>query len=388
MRMVPHASHGDTANSARQLKRGDGQSTLADTDRRSFTGVPLFSEIAELPLFRRHYTNEFVGQVDSGMVAKAGCLGVEGQVIDPGFGGDGIEKDVAGFYDSAVQRNAAVALGIDPTLLELAIERHTASAIHRKLIIDGATFQPGQPGKWLEGGTGSLLRLYGSIEHRMIGVVGDFLPIFGLDADSELIGVEGGAANHGQHVAIARIERHHRAVAAIHGELGDGLKVKVDGKLDVVTFYGRLVAQNLAHLAAIIDDHLPLAIDTHEAVVVFPLDAKLADDIALVVLGELGRIEFLLADFTRVANDMGHHPVLRVQAALRLDEDQLGKEIVVRIDERQVGGSKLLFDNDWHVLGLRFKSPYFAQQIVVIEIEALSDGLKVLFFNRFSRQNQ
>jgi hypothetical protein len=70
-----------------------------------------------------------------------------------------------------------------------------------------------------------------------------------------------------------------------------------------------------------------------------------------VVLREIRRIQFLLADFTGVADDVRGKSVLRVEAALRVDQLHFGKEIAVRFDEGQVGGRELLFDDDGVVFG-------------------------------------
>ena len=246
----------------------------------------------------------------------------------------------------------------------------------------------GQRHKRLESRTRRLLRLNGAVQQRMVGIIGDLFPILRLDAHRKLIGIEGGPADHGQHLAGARIERHHGPVAAIHGQLGHGLQIQVDRELNVFAGNGRLVADNLPYLAAIVHHHLPLAVHAHERIVVLALDAEFADHIALTVFGELGRVQFLFADFAGVPDHVRRHAVLRIQAPLRRNEHQLGKEIVVRIDESQIGGRQFLFDYDRHILGLRFEPPDARRQVVVIQVEALGDGLQVFFLDGFAGQNQ
>ena len=89
------------------------------------------------------------------------------------------------------------------------------------------------------------------------------------------------------------------------------------------------------------------------------------------VLGELRIVQFLLADFAGVADDVRHHAVLRIEPPLRLDEHHFREEIAVRIDERQVGRRQFLLDHDGHVLGLRAEAPHLRQQVVVIQVQAL-----------------
>ena len=70
-------------------------------------------------------------------------------------------------------------------------------------------------------------------------------------------------------------------------------------------------------------------------------------------LAKSGRIELLLADFTGIADDMRGKSVLRIEAALRVDQFHLGKEIAVRFDKRQLGRGQLFLDDDGIVFGLR-----------------------------------
>ena len=255
-------------------------------------------------------------------------------------------------------------------------------------VVDGAGFQAGQRHDRLERRARRLLRLNGAVQQRVVRVVGDFLPVLGLDADGEFVGIEGRPADHGQHLAGARIERHHRAVLAVHGQLGHGLQIQIDGELQILAGHGRLVLQHLAHLAAIVHHHLALAVHAHQRVVVLALDAELADHGPGIVLGELRIVQFLLADFTGVADDVRHHAVLRIEPSLRLNHDQLGKEIAVRIDECQVGGRELFLEHDGLVLGPGAEAADLGPEVVVIQVEPLGDGLEVLLFQRLAGQDQ
>ena len=225
--------------------------------------------------------------------------------------------------------------------------------MHGELIVDRAGFQARDRHERLEGGSRRVLRLNGAIQQRMVRIIGDFPPVGRLDAHREFVGIERGPADHRQHFAGARIHGHYRAVLAFHGQFGDGLQVQIERELQVFPGNGFLVGQYLAGLAAIIHHHLPLAVHAHQRVVVLALDAELADHVALTVFREVGRIQFLLADFTRVADHVRGEAVLRVEAPLRVDQFHLRKEIAVRFDKGQLGGRKFLFDDDGIVLGPR-----------------------------------
>jgi hypothetical protein len=96
-------------------------------------------------------------------------------------------------------------------------------------------------------------------------------------------------------------------------------------------------------LSGVIHDHLALAIDPHQNVVVLLFDAELADDRALVVLGEFRHIQLGFGDFTGVTEDMGQHAVLGIDAALRGDGEKFGEKIAMGIDESQVERGEFLF---------------------------------------------
>ena len=149
-----------------------------------------------------------------------------------------------------------------------------------------------------------------------------------------------------------------------------------------------LGAEGLPHLPAIVHHHLALPVHAHQRVVVLLLDAELADHVALVVLGEFRQVQFLLADFTGVPDDVRQRAVLRIEAARGLDQHHFGEEIVVRIDERQIGGGEFVLDGDGDVFGLLADALHARQQVVVVQVQALCDRPQVLFLGGFARQKQ
>ena len=103
-------------------------------------------------------------------------------------------------------------------------------------------------------------------------------------------------------------------------------------------------------------------------------------------LANSGSVQFLLADFAGVADHVSHHAVLRIQAALRLNQHQLRKKIVVRIHKRQVGRRQLVLDHDRHVLGLTAGAPHARRQVRIVQIQALRDRTQMLFLGGLARQ--
>src|SRR5581483_12221482 len=97
-------------------------------------------------------------------------------------------------------------------------------------------------------------------------------------------------------------------------QLGHDLQVEIDRQPKVLAGLKGFGCKHLAHLAAIVDDYLPLSVYAGQPRVVLPLDAEFSNNVARIILGEVRRIELRLADFSRVSNDMREHPVLGVEA--------------------------------------------------------------------------
>ena len=85
---------------------------------------------------------------------------------------------------------------------------------------------------------------------------------------------------------------------------------------DLLPGIGFLQPDDLALPAQVIHQHLALAVHADQAVVVLALQPGLADDVALAVLGEIRRIQFLLADLADVADDVRRQSIPRIQPAL------------------------------------------------------------------------
>jgi hypothetical protein len=72
------------------------------------------------------------------------------------------------------------------------------------------------------------------------------LPAFGVDAIHKQVGVEGGLAHKGQHLAGFGVQRHQRAPAITIQVFNQLLQLDVDGQHDGVARGGRAAGQ-LAH---------------------------------------------------------------------------------------------------------------------------------------------
>ena len=387
VRLMPQPAVDEPAISARQLQGRHRHSALADGHRDGFAGIPFLAEVADLPGRRRHHAFGFVGQVDTGLFSQSGLVGVEGDLIDPGAFADIIEVDVGRLHDASMQRNGAMAT-LQVALMIVAVKRCTTRTMDRELVVDRARLKTRYGHDGLEGGPGRILRLNGAIQERMIGVIGDFPPVGRLDALRKLVGVETGSADHRQDLPGARVHGDNRAILAFHGELGDGLQIEIEGQLQVFARNGFFVGERFVGLAAVIHHHLALAIHAHQGVIVLALDAELADHGALAILRVVGRIQFLLADFAGIADDVRGKSVLRVKAALRMDQFHLGKEIAVRIDKCQLAGRELLFDDDRIVFWTGRVAPDARGQVVVIQVQSVGDGSQMFGLQVFAGEDE
>ncbi len=306
-------------------------------------------------------------QVDAGGLSEAHQIPVKRQVVDPYLAAERVKEDVAGMHDAAVHGKRAMPR-FPPAVLVAAIQRHAAGTVHAPLLIHGPSLQTHQRDDGLERGSRRLLGLNRPVQHGMFRIIGDLAPVLGLDAHRKLVGIEGGAGDHGEHLTRPRIERHHRAILALHGQFRHGLQIQIDGRLQVFTFHRLLRGKGLAYLPAIVHHHLALPVHAHQRVVVLLLDAELAHHVALVVFGKLRRVQFLLADFAGVPDDVRQRTVLRIEAARSLNQYQFRKEIVMRSHEGEIRRREFILDGGGDVFGLGANPLHAPHQVVVIQV--------------------
>ena len=203
---------------------------------------------------------------------------------------------------------------LHPAVLVVAVERHAAGAMHRGIFVDGAGLQARQRHNGLERGARRLLRLNGAVQQRMIGIVGDLAPVLGLDAPRELVRIEGGAADHGQHFPVRGSSATTAPFLPSMASSATACRSRSMVSCRSLPCTAFLVA-SACRTCPRLSTTTALPVHAHQRVVVLPLDAELAHHVALVVFGELRRIQFLLADFAGVPDDVRHHAVLRIEAA-------------------------------------------------------------------------
>ena len=105
---------------------------------------------------------------------------------------------------------------------------------------------------------------------------------------------------------------------------------------------------HLALAAQVVDQHAPLSIDTAQSLVILAFDAVLTDDVALMVLDELRRVELRFADLANVTHHVRGESILRILPPPGPDQLHLrkGTGVLMRFDPGHLVARQLIFDDD------------------------------------------
>src|SRR5690349_13594698 len=102
--------------------------------------------------------------------------------------------------------------------------------------------------------------------------------------DSKSIGIEGWAADHRQNLASTRIHGNYCTVLVPERFFGCNLQIDINGELELLARFCRLLFQRLADFPPMtVDQHLPRAVLAHQKIVVFEFYPGLADNVPRVV---------------------------------------------------------------------------------------------------------
>src|ERR1700692_1782985 len=118
-------------NGTHQLHRSDCNRALADAHRNRFSSKPFLLEVTNLPLFRRHYTAHFVGQIYPCLLSQPESGGVFCNPINTEFFRERVKENVARLINRLREIDLAMA-GFNPASKTAAIESGSAIAMHVK----------------------------------------------------------------------------------------------------------------------------------------------------------------------------------------------------------------------------------------------------------------
>ena len=182
----------------------------------------------------------------------------------------------------------------------------------------------------------------GTVEQRPLGIFIQLLPFFCRDAHGEIVGVVGRLGGHGEHFTRLGVHRHDRASFPNQSLFGDQLQVIIDGQADGLT-RDRIGLLEPAYLAPdAVDDRAPHAVDTHEVIVVLPLEPGLAHNIA----GAVAPAAFLDLIGADITAHVRHEPTGRIPAAIYHEHFQHRNIGAMRFDKIAVARGGLRLDHD------------------------------------------
>ena len=204
---------------------------------------------------------------------------------------------------------------------ELVPAEHEVAGIADGLLRSAlAVGQRGERHVGLEGGAWRVGAGERAVDERLVGRVVELVPVQGIDAVDEEIGVEARLAHEREHAARGWIDRDQRAAPVAERGVGDLLQACVEVEHDVVAGHGRRARERPHRAPARVDLDLLHAGGAVQIALVVLLEPGLADVVgAAVVGGEALGLELL--DLALVdAADVAHH--VREQLALRVLAEQ------------------------------------------------------------------
>src|ERR1041385_5048740 len=193
-----------------------------------------------------------------------------------------IEKDIARLINSLgnIRRPmCALRIVLDPALVVAAKENPSARAVHHQGL-GHAFLQTRYRHNDLEHRTGRHLRLNGFVQQWRIRIFRQLFPFFGGDAHGKIVRIESWPAHHGQYFPIARVHGDDCTVLAFQCLLCRLLHIQIDSEIQLMARHSRYVGVSGTSnfLASAVDQHAAGPVLAHQKIVVFQLNAGLADD--------------------------------------------------------------------------------------------------------------
>ena len=216
-----------------QLQRGEGVVSLTDAQGNRLAWDPTFLlgvfEAVALPSLAGQYAAHFTAHVDARELAKTQRFHEIVDGVHAHFVGQRVVIGVARLDDAFVQ--------IHRTHGRLAVAAKAVVAEHPiARVVDGGVdvactgFQGAQGHERFVGGAWWVGASQGTVEQGLVGRVVEGAPVVHIDAIHEQVGVKGGLADKGQHVAVARINRHQCATAIAEHVFHQFLQTHIDGQ--------------------------------------------------------------------------------------------------------------------------------------------------------------
>ncbi len=248
------------------------------------------------------------------------------------------------------------------------------------VIGDHARFESGDGHDRLERRARRKLRLDGAIHQRLVRIACDFVPIGATDAAGELVGDRKWDGSPWRELRHARIKRHDRAALSFHSQFRDGLEIEIEAGVQIFAGNRFLRVFHLALAAHVVDQDALLPVNPAQRLIVLTLQSVFTNDVALLVIEKLRRIQLGFADFADIASHMRGKAVLRILATPRLNELHFGIRagILMRFHPGDFVARELVLNNN---LRIRTHAADFRGKLTVIELKRVGDGGQMLWLD-------
>ena len=267
--------------------------------------------------------------------------------VDAELVGDVVEVGVVGTLDGRVEVDPAIAAVVPVAVLVVEVGQLEIARIEdprgRR---DGAGIQPGDGHHRLDGRARRVEAAQRTVEQRPVDGITQFGVLRRADAVDEQVGVEARVADHRQHLAGVRVQRHHGAAAIAQGLLGGDLQVHVQAQHDVLPGHRRNLLQHPHDAALGVGFHFLVAYMTMQLRFIEVLDAGLADVLGTAVLGAVEAGGLALVDPPDEADRVGEMLAVRVvtdEFGIHIDARQL---VAIDLDEGDLLLAQLMQQGD------------------------------------------
>ncbi len=214
----------------RHLQRIDEHIALTDGGVDRVVGLPFLVIFPKLPLRVWHGAIALAGEGKVETLAHAHAPRHAGDPLHADALGHLVEIDVAALGDGGAHVDRAMTAPF--VAVEQRIAHAQRAAAPHRLRRAYARLQQRQRHHRLDRGAGRIKPLKRLVAEGDMIVLRQHVPFQMADAVGKAVGIETGHGGHGQHVAIAAIDHHHRS--ALRGEAAAGifLQARVDGEVD------------------------------------------------------------------------------------------------------------------------------------------------------------
>ena len=295
------------------MQRGNRPVTLADAGDHRFAGIPRLFAVGGLPLARGQDAVGFADQVDAGLAAETEAAHPLAQPVDAHVQRELVEIGVGRLLDRRdhVHRAVAAALVVAvaarlPRQAELAVGEHRVRGLAQ------AEFQPAECQERLHRRPGRIHAAQGAVVQRFVRVGGQRAVVGLADTVDEQVGIERGHADHRQHLAVARIDRHCRTGTPFECRLGRLLDARVDAQVEAAAGRGRMGFQHVLGAAVGVDLQQFIAGLAVQQILVGTLHAAAPDMAGALVAIRVQTLQVVGVDAPHIADHVGEQGAERI----------------------------------------------------------------------------